>query len=106
MVDILDTKHESLRVLVAEVLRHVPEAELLVLDWWDGDPYAISLTLRSDPERRAYISSAEWEVKGLYFLSCEITARLDSERYHNIEANPFDDLGLLAAAIAEHLGAA
>jgi len=75
----------------------------MVVDWCDGDPYAISLALRSDPERRAYISSVR-DVKGLYVLSCEITSRLDSEQYHNFEADPFSDLAELAIAIAEHLG--
>jgi len=100
-VDILDTKHESIRVLVTEVLRHLPEAELVIMDWLEGSPYAIGLALRSNPARLAYISKMG-NVKGLYLLSCETAPRRD----HNIEADPFDDLNALAAAIAAHLGAA
>ena len=104
-MEILNTKHASLRALVAEVLRHLPESELMVLDWWDGDPHALALAVRSDPARRAYVSSAP-DVNGLYMLSCEFTARLDSEPYHNIESDPFSDLSALATTIAEHLGSA
>ncbi len=104
-MDILGAKHETLRVLVAAVVRHVPETELLVLDWRDGDPRALALALRSDPDRRAYVSNAQ-DFSGLYFLSCENAASLDSSPYHNVEADPFSDVDSLATAIAEHLGAA
>ena len=99
MADILGTKHESLKVLVAEVLRHLPATDLEVLDWWDGDPHAIALALRSASERRVYVSSAP-DTKWSYMLSCELTPKLDSDRYHNIESDPFTDINALATATA------
>lgn len=104
-MDTIDTKHESIRVLVAEVMRRLPGAELMVVNWWKADPYAIGLALRSDPGRLAYISRPR-DFKGLYLLSCEFAARHDLEPRHNVEADPFDDLDALASTIAEHLGAA
>ena len=105
MVDTLRTKHESIRVLVAGVLRRLPGADLVVVDWWKADPYAIALALRSDPGRLAYVSRPP-DFKGLYLLSCEFAARHDLEPHHNIEADHFDDLDALATVIAKHLGAA
>jgi hypothetical protein len=104
-VDPLVTKHESIRILVAEVLRHLAGAELTVVDWWKADPYAIALALRSDPRRLAYISRPP-DFGGLYLLSCEFAARHDVEPQHNVEADPFSDVDALARVIAGHLGAA
>jgi hypothetical protein len=104
-VDTLGTKHESIRFLVAEVLRRLPAVELTVVDWWKADPYAVALALRSDPGRLAFISRPP-DFKGLYLLSCEFAARDDLEPHHNVEADPFNDLDALASVIAEHLGAA
>ena len=104
-MDTLDTKHESIRVLVAEVLRRLPGAEVVVVDWWKADPHAICLALRSAPGRLAYVSRP-LEFRGRYLLSCEFAARHDVEPQHNVEADPFNDLDALARTIAEHLGAA
>ena len=104
-MDIIDTKHESIRVLVAEVRRRLPDGELMVVDWWKADPYAIALALRSDPGRFAFVSRPP-HFRGLYLLSCEFAARQDLEPHHNMEADPFSDLDALASTIAQHLGAA
>jgi hypothetical protein len=104
-VDTIGTKHESIRVLVAEVLRRLPGAELVVLDWWKADPYAIALARRSAPGRLAYVSRPP-DFGGLYLLSCEFAARHDVEPHHKVEADPFSDLDALAGAITQHLGAA
>ena len=101
---IINAKHESIRALVAEVQCRLPDGELIVVDWWKADPYAIALTLRSDPGRLAFVSRPHW-LEGRYMLSCEFAARQDLEPQHNIEADPFSDLDALANTIAEHLGA-
>ena len=105
MVDTLGSKHESIRVLVAEVLRRLPGTELVLVDCSKADPYAIALALRADSGRLAYISWSP-DFGGMYLLSCEFAARPDWEPHHNIEADPFDDLDALARVIAEHFGAA
>ena len=84
-------------------MRRLPGAELVVVDWWKADPYAIALALRSNPGRLAYVSRPP-EFKGLYLLSCEFAARHDLEPKHNVEADPFGDLEALARVIAEHFG--
>lgn len=104
-MDALGTKHESIRNLVADVLRRLPGTELIVVDWWKPDPYAIGLALRSDPGRLAFVSRPPG-FGGMYLLSCEFAAKPELEPHHNIEADPFDDLDSLASVIAEHLGAA
>lgn len=104
-MDTLDTKQESIRVLVEEVRRRLPAGELMVMDWWKADPCAIALALRSDPGRLAFVSRPHW-LRGSYLLSCEFAASHDLEPRHNIEADPFSDLDALAKTIAEHLGAA
>ena len=86
-------------------MRRLPQADLLVVDWWKADPYAIVLALRSAPGRFAYISRPEW-LKGPYLLSCEFAGRHDVEPQHNVESDPFSDLDALASVIATHLGAA
>jgi hypothetical protein len=105
MMDTLAAKHETIRVLVADVLRRLPEADLIVMDWWKADPYAICIALHSNPGRLAYVSRPP-EFRGLYFLSCEFAAKHDVEPHHNIEADYYSDLTVLATHIAEHLGAA
>ena len=101
-MDTLDTKHESIRTVVTEVRRRLPGAELMVVDWWKADPYAIGLALRSHPGRLAFVSRPP-EFEGRYLLTCEFAARHDLAPEHGIEADPFSDLDALANTIAQHL---
>jgi len=103
-MDILDTKHETLRILVAAVLRRVPPSELVVFDWRNGDPFALALGLRSGPARRVYVSYHP--AFSSYMLSFEPAPNLDSSMVHNIESDPFTDVDSLSMAIAQDLGAA
>jgi hypothetical protein len=104
-VDILGRKDNSLRFLVTELLRYLPSKSFVLVDHWDHDPFAMGLAKPSNHDRFVFITS-DRDVHGLYFMSCKLPSDNDLHGYHNVEADPFNNVEALAKAIEAHLGAA
>ena len=103
-MDILGSKDESLRTLVAELAARLPPRSFVVVDHWD-DPFAIGLASPSNPDHLAYITS-DRDVRGHYFMSRERPSNSDLAVYQEAGANSFASIETLARAIADHLRAA
>jgi hypothetical protein len=103
-VEILGHKHPSLRHLISELLRRMPDGSFIVVDHWEADPFAIGLARPAQPGHLAYITSLT-AAQGTYFMSRELPSDSDLIPYREGEAQQYTDIDTLAAAILDHLGA-
>ena len=105
VMDILGRKHESLRLLVSELVDRLPPRTFVVVDHWEADPFAIGLAKPTDPDHLVYITS-DRDVHGRFFMSRELPSDSDLVPYREAGAEQFESIDDLAAAIAIHLHAA
>jgi hypothetical protein len=104
-MDILAGKDSSLRSLVNEIAKRLPEGAFVVVDDWEADPLAIALARPTDHDHLVYIHS-EPDVNGRWFISREMPRKHDLEEYDDAGVDQFSDIDSLASAVADHLAQA